>query len=115
MLIDHGSKLEAANVMLDKVADVVRGLQPGMIVKIAHMELANPTIAEGFRACVDAGATEIIAHPYMLSPGRHSTCDIPKMVADCAQEFPKISYTVTEPLGVHEKIGEVILERANLT
>ncbi len=114
LLIDHGSKLAAANLMLTEVANVVRELKPELIIKIAHMELAEPTIAEGLRSCVDAGATEIIAHPYMLSPGRHSTYDIPKMVADCAQEFPEISYVVTEPLGVHHKIGEVILERSKL-
>ncbi len=100
--------------MLEDVADVLRDLQPEIIVKIAHMELARPMIADGFRACVEAGATEIIVHPYMLSPGRHSTCDIPEMVADCASNYPEISYRVTEPLGVHRKIAEVILERAGV-
>ena len=39
----------------------------------AHMELADPSIAAGFAACVQAGATDVVAFPYMLSPGKHST------------------------------------------
>ena len=52
----------------------------GVIVRFAHMELAEPSIDQGFADCVEAGADEVIAFPYMLSPGRHSTRDIPRMV-----------------------------------
>jgi hypothetical protein len=36
------------------------------------------------------------------------------MVAEAAQDFPGVAYCVTEPLGLHPKIGEVVLERAGL-
>ena len=100
--------------MLQKVADLISTLRPEIIVKIAHMELCKPTIVDGFRACVEAGAAEIIVHPYMLSPGRHSMGDIPRMVAECAAEYSTVMFTVTEPLGVHQNIAEVVLERAGL-
>ena len=48
------------------------------------MELAEPSIAAGVRSCVEAGATEVVVFPYMLSPGKHSTRDIPRMVAEAA-------------------------------
>ena len=78
------------------------------------MELAAPSIADGFKACVDAGVEEIIVHPYMLAPGRHSTNDIPQMVSECAKDYPGVNYCVTEPLGLHKNIAEVVLERAGL-
>ena len=105
---------EEANLMLQKVADLISTLRPEIIVKIAHMELCKPTIVDGFRACVEAGAAEIIVHPYMLSPGRHSTSDIPKIVAECAAEYSSVTFMVTGPLGVHQNIAEVVLERAGL-
>jgi sirohydrochlorin ferrochelatase len=114
LIIDHGSQKEEANEMLYEVAEILRGLKPGLIVEIAHMELAEPSIKQGLRACVEAGAKEIIAHPYMLSPGRHATSDIPRMIEEYARNFPGIKYSVTPPLGLHNKIGEVILERAGL-
>ena len=115
LLIDHGSVRAEANEMLETVAEVVRRIAgPGVIVHSAHMELAEPTIAEGFRQCVDEGATEVIAFPYMLSPGKHSTRDIPRMVGEAAAKFPGVSYRVTEAFGVHEKLAEVVLERTGV-
>lgn len=101
--------------MLESVADLLRALQPAIIVRSAHMELAEPTIAQGFKACVDAGAHDVTVHPYMLSPGRHSTVDIPRMVGDVAAAFPNITYRVTEPLGIHPDIAGVVLERSGFS
>jgi sirohydrochlorin ferrochelatase len=115
LLIDHGSVREAANHMLECVGNLVQQMAgDAVIVKIAHMELAEPTIAQGFAACVEAGATEVVAFPYMLSPGKHSTRDIPRLVADAAREHPGITYQVTPAFGVHEKLAEVVLERARV-
>ncbi len=114
LIIDHGSTHHDANEMLEQLGDLIRKHRPGLIVKVAHMELAEPTIAQGVAACVDAGATEIIAHPYMLSPGRHATKDVPQLVQDAAAPFPGIKVKITAPLGLHDKIVDVILERANM-
>ncbi len=114
LIVDHGSTKDEANRMLEKVADVVRRKSPGLPVYTAHMELARPTLEEGVEACVSDGATEVIVHPYMLSPGRHATHDIPAMVEQAAVRFPGVVFRVTDPLGIHEKIGEVVIERAGL-
>ena len=78
------------------------------------MELAEPTIEQGVAACVEQGAEAIVAHPYMLSRGRHAVSDIPRMVKEAVEKHPGLEFCVTEPLGIHEKIAEVILERAGL-
>jgi sirohydrochlorin ferrochelatase len=115
LLIDHGSVRPEANEMLDHVAELVRRIAgAGVIVHAAHMELAKPTIATGFRHCVDDGATEVIAFPYMLSPGKHSTRDIPRLVAEAAAAFPNVAYRVTDAFGLHEKLAEVVLERTGV-
>jgi sirohydrochlorin ferrochelatase len=115
LLIDHGSVREAANRMLECVANLVQQMAgDAAIVKFAHMELAEPTIAQGFAECVRAGATEVVAFPYMLSPGKHSTRDIPWLVEAAAREHPGVAYQITPAFGVHEKLAEVVLERANV-
>jgi len=114
LIVDHGSKRASANEMLEEVAGILRRQRPELIVQIAHMELCEPTIAQGFEACVKAGATEVIVHPYMLSPGRHAAKDIPVMASEAAKQFPQVKWRCTKPLGLHDKIGEVILERAGL-
>jgi sirohydrochlorin ferrochelatase len=114
LLVDHGSRFKEANDMLADVAALVKRLSGLDCVHYAHMELAEPTIEQGFETCVREGATAVVVHPYFLSPGRHSTSDIPRMVAEAAKAFPKIQHCVTEPLGLHAKICEVVLERAGI-
>ena len=115
LLIDHGSTRAEANEMLERVGDLVQRMAgDGVIVKIAHMELEEPTVPQGFAECVRAGATEVVAFPYMLSPGKHSTRDIPRMVEEAARAFPGVAYTVTPAFGIHEKLAAVVLERAEV-
>jgi sirohydrochlorin ferrochelatase len=114
ILVDHGSRFQEANDMLLDVVEMVKRLSGLARVYPAHMELAEPSIRQAFEKAVGEGATGVVVHPYFLSPGRHSTTDIPRMVAEAAKEFPGIEHCVTAPLGVHDKIGEVVLERAGV-
>ena len=115
LLIDHGSQRAEANEMMNCMANLVQTMAgPAIIVRYAHMELAEPSIAAGVRHCAEAGATELIVFPYMLSPGKHSTGDIPRMVEEAAAPFPELAVRVTSAFGVHEKLGEIILGRAGL-
>jgi sirohydrochlorin ferrochelatase len=113
LIVDHGSRRKEANDMLPELAALLLKKSDFKIVFYAHMELAEPSIQQAFDACIAAGAKEIIVHPYFLGPGRHSTHDIPRMVAKAAANHPGVSYLITEPLGLHTKIGEVILERVS--
>lgn len=87
---------------------------PGVVVRPAHMEIADPDVARGFTDCVNGGATDVTVFPYMLSPGRHSTADIPRMVSEAARAFPHVTFSVTPAFGVHEKLAELILDRAGI-
>jgi len=111
LLVDHGSTFGSANDMLNDVAQLVSQKQPELIVEIAHMELASPSIPEGIFSCIQRGATHIVVHPYMLSPGRHATRDIPRMVEEAMAEYPAVTYVVTSPLGIHPLLADIILDR----
>lgn len=111
ILVDHGSRLEEANRMLFDVVTLYRHVTGVTIAEPAHMELAEPSIAQAFARCVAQGATEIVIQPYFLSPGRHSTRDIPHIAAEAAQAFPGVRYRVAEPLGLDNRMGEIIQRR----
>ncbi len=113
LIVDHGSRMREANDMLRCMANLIQTMGgPDVVVRYAHMELADPDIAAGFANCVHGGASEVIVFPYMLSPGRHSTSDIPRMVAEAAKSFPNVTFVVTPAFGVHEKLAELVLFRA---
>ena len=114
LIIDHGSKRQEANDMVFDVVDLLQKLRPDLIIVGAHMEIAPPTIKDGIESCVQQGATHIIAQPFMLSPGRHSTTDIPNLVTAASKHYPNIEITTTAHLGVDTKLAELILERAKV-
>ena len=113
VLVDHGSKRQAANDMLLDVVALFRKVSGAAIVEPAHMELAEPSISQAFDACVKQGAKTVVVHPYFLSPGKHSQSDIPRMVCEAAAKHPGVQYHVTPPLGLDDKIAQLIVQRIN--
>lgn len=111
LIIDHGSRRPDANRVVRQVAAMVRAKSGFRIVQHAHMELAEPTIRQGFETCVAAGVDAIVVQPYFLGPGRHSSSDIPRMVGEVARKHPRVTVRLGAPLGPHPKMGELILER----
>jgi sirohydrochlorin ferrochelatase len=111
LLVDHGSRVADANQALDDVAEQLRARLPDRLVRVAHLEIAPPSIGEGIDACVAEGATEIAVHPYFLSPGRHTSRDIPREVEAAAARHPGVRVRVTPALGPHPKLIDLILER----
>jgi sirohydrochlorin ferrochelatase len=114
LLIDHGSRRAAANELLNEVVGLVKArLGEGTIVEPAHMEIAEPTIAQGFARCVAQGASKIVAHPFMLAPGRHVQEDLPRLVAEAAEQHRGVEFVLAAPLGTHDGIIEAVLDRCN--
>jgi len=113
LLVDHGSRREEANAQLDAVADQVRSRAPDTLVEIAHLEIAEPSIAQGIAACVEKGATRIVVHPFFLAPGRHTSEDIPNQVERAARSHPNVQIRISEPLGGHAALIDVILDRVS--
>jgi sirohydrochlorin ferrochelatase len=113
LLVDHGSRRNQANEQLERMAEFVSERVPDTIVHVAHMEIAEPDIAQGVDACAADGADEIVVHPYFLAPGNHSTSDIPRLVREAAERHPGLRVRVSEPLGLHPKLVDVILDRVD--
>ena len=113
VIVDHGSKREESNQMLERVAALYaerfRAKRP--IVQPAHMELAEPSIATAYAACVKLGARRIVVLPFFLGPGKHWTQDIPRLTADAAAQFPGTHYHVAHPLGIDDLILDLLDKR----
>jgi sirohydrochlorin ferrochelatase len=113
LLVDHGSRRAEANTLLEDVADQVRERATDAIVEVAHLEIAEPDIAAGIDTCVAKGASQIVVHPYFLGPGRHTSEDIPAQVARAQESHADVQIRISEPLGGHAALIDVILERVS--
>jgi len=113
VLVDHGSQRQESNDLLLAVVDAYRQHSGWSIVEPAHMELAEPSIANAFGRCVEQGAKLVVVFPYFLGPGRHWSEDIPRLAAEAASPYVArgVRHLVTAPLGLHPLVLEVIGRR----
>jgi sirohydrochlorin ferrochelatase len=113
VIVDHGSRLEQSNRMLEEVASLFakRFAERYSIVEPAHMELAEPSIGTAFERCVRRGAGRVVICPFFLGPGKHWTQDIPRITAEAAGKHPGVSYHVTPTLGIDDLILDLLNKR----
>ncbi|MDP6113862.1 MAG: CbiX/SirB N-terminal domain-containing protein [Planctomycetota bacterium] len=115
IIVDHGSRQEESNEKFEEIVERFTDLHHFQIVEPAHMEIASPSIADAFKSAIKKGATDIVVLPYFLLPGKHWHEDIPDLCAEAAAQHAGICWRVTEPLGLSDKILEVVAERLGVS
>jgi len=114
VIVDHGSRRPESNTMLEDFVAMFAKLKPQYpIVEAAHMELAEPSIEQAVKRCVERGATRVAVCPYFLSPGKHWKQDIPTLTrAAAAKAKPGgVEWVVTSPIGLTPLMADVIDSR----
>lgn len=85
IVVAHGSRNQAANLAHFELVDGLVSLCPGLEVRPAFLELAEPSIAVAIAALVEEGVDSIRLLPYFLHPGNHTSRDLPA-AAEVAME-----------------------------
>lgn len=110
LYIGHGTRskkgAEEARAFIEKVI----GRIDVLIQEISFLELSEPLIEEGFKRCVERGATEINVVPLFLLAAGHIKQDIPLALAGLQASFPDVQVTVREPFGVQGKILDAVAD-----
>jgi sirohydrochlorin ferrochelatase len=116
LLIAHGSRQPEANDDLRHVAGILRddGTRsvPATIVQESFLELAEPSIPEGAKRCIAAGAQRVVMLPYFLSAGLHVREDLQRYRDELSASDPDVEFLLAEPLGRHPLLIDILLERA---
>ena len=113
IIVDHGSRSGESNELLEAVAEAFANRYAGKypIVEPAHMELAEPTIAQAYARCAARGAAHVVVCPYFLGPGKHWRSDIPRLAQAAAAMFPFIRYSIASPLGIDDLLLRLLEKR----
>ncbi|OLS40400.1 sirohydrochlorin chelatase [Bacillus sp. MRMR6] len=110
LYIGHGTRskkgAEEAKAFIHKVME--RVAVP--IQEISFLELTDPLIEEGFRRCVEQGATEINVVPLFLLAAGHIKQDIPQALDALKTIYPSVRVNISDPFGVQAKILDAITE-----
>jgi sirohydrochlorin ferrochelatase len=112
LLIAHGSRRPEANEDLAHLAAQIQTRNLFAFVQTAFLELAEPTIADGGRNCVEHGVERVVLLPYFLAPGVHARDDMISARNELAARFPHVEFLLAEPLGRHPLLIDIVLERA---
>lgn len=111
LLIAHGSRRAEANHDLVVVAEQLRDQGEYPIVIPSYLELAAPSIPDGTRQCVEAGADHVLMMPYFLSAGSHVTKDLERFRNNATAEFVSIQFDLCPPLGLHPLMMQIVKDR----
>ncbi|MFK2826750.1 sirohydrochlorin chelatase [Bacillus sp. B190/17] len=115
LYICHGSRIKKGR---DEALAFIEQTIPFMDVPIQEacfLELAHPTIEQGITRCVERGATEIIVFPFLLLAAGHAKKDIPMELERARFKFPSVTFRYAKPLGVHEAMVDILVERMKET
>jgi sirohydrochlorin ferrochelatase len=110
ILLGHGSQAQCGNEALSEVARLVAERE-GMEVAYAYLQFCSPTLPEAARKEVEGGADRVIIVPYFLYLGNHVGRDIPEELGRLKETYPDVEFVMTDHLGAHPKLAEIVIER----
>ncbi|PFG06273.1 sirohydrochlorin chelatase [Bacillus sp. es.034] len=111
LYVCHGSRLVKAR---EEAVAFIKRCQEHVeadIQEISFLELASPSIEEGFRSCVDRGATHLTVVPLLLLTAVHAKKDIPEEIQKCKGLYPHIKVKYGRPIGVHDRMVESVINK----
>lgn len=115
LYIGHGTRskkgAEEAKAFIQRVIERI----DIPIQEISFLELAEPLIEEGFKRCVERGATEITVVPLFLLAAGHIKQDIPRELSRLATKYPHIQVDVSDPFGVQGVILDAVADLVRIT
>ena len=114
IIVGHGSTEADADGTAD-IADQLHGMLhtdcSKDCVRVAYLQFMKPELKEALGNAAEEGINKIVIHPFLLSKGFHVTKNIPQIIENFQNAYPDIEVICTAPLGVHEKLAEVVLKR----
>ncbi|UFT98044.1 sirohydrochlorin chelatase [Radiobacillus kanasensis] len=113
LYVGHGTRVQKGK---EEVIQFVKGIEPRIDVplqEICFLEISSPSMEEGVASLVKQGATKISVVPLLLLSATHAYYDIPLVIHSLQQHYPTVTFSYGRPIGVQERIIDVLEERLN--
>ena len=117
LVVAHGSRRAESNDEVRQLTERLKRQTESTFdrVQCAFLELAEPSIPDGLRAALRAGAGQVTVVPYFLSAGRHVVTDIPAEIEVVRGEYPDADIVLAPYLGAAPGLAELLLQQARNT
>lgn len=111
IILGHGSRAAGAADDMERVASGLRTRHSAATIRVAHMELCEPSLAAVVDELAGQGVTEALVLPYFLHRGNHLRLDIPDLLHDLAARHPSLRLTLGQHLGYDDAIVDLVEAR----
>jgi sirohydrochlorin ferrochelatase len=111
LFICHGTRLTKGRIEAEEFVKLCMAQVDVPIKEICFLELAEPSIVQGFERCIQKGATNISVIPVFLLSANHIKIDIPKELLHLQNKFPGVDVNYGRALGVHDAISHLLWEK----
>jgi len=110
LLVSHGSRSSTTKEEVAALVETLRKRVKADIFEFAFLELESPSIPEGIDMCAAKGADQIIVLLNFLNSGRHVDTDIPAIVHEAKNKYPRVRFFITTPVGQHAQIADLFAD-----
>jgi sirohydrochlorin ferrochelatase len=108
----HGSRVEAANEAVRKMAAELARLGGFGAVEAAFLELGVPNLEGAADGLVERGIDRVVVIPYFLTDGLHMERDLPPILEKISQKYNGLRIASTKTLDGHPGLVQALLDRA---
>lgn len=115
LYVSHGSRVKETRHEAMAFMEQVHKKVEVTLHETCFLELASPDIGEGIDSLVGQGATAIAVVPVLLLSAGHYYEDIPDEVKKSVLRYPDIRFTYGQPLGVQDRLVEILAQRLQET
>jgi len=111
LAIGHGTRNKSGRQTFLDFVETYQKLDTSRPVIPCFLELTQPTIQQGVKACVEQGYTDITALPILLFAARHNKFDVTNELDRSRSPHPKINLSYGRHFGITPKIIELWRDR----
>ncbi len=111
LLVGHGTRDPAGVAEFLQAAEDRSPAKRARPLEPCFLEIAQPTIAEGFARLVERGVRRVTVVPLLLFAAGHAKRDIPALVAEAAARHGSLPMRHAPPLECHPRVLELSTRR----
>jgi sirohydrochlorin cobaltochelatase len=108
ILFAHGARDPRWADPFNAIAYRVRLLQPTWVVRLAFLELMEPSLQSAAEELVAAGCRNIRVQPLFLGTGGHLRRDLPLLLDEARQRFPQVQWALHAAIGEQAAVQEAM-------
>jgi len=110
VLFAHGARDAQWSEPFRAMQKAVASRRPDLTVKLAFLEIMQPSLGDCVAALAGDGHQRIVIAPLFLAQGGHLKKDLPRLLKELGMKLPAVDVSVLPPIGEVTELLNAISE-----